>query len=481
MPMQLRGSQISRNVLSNLIGMAAALAAGFFLAPFIIHRLGNAAYGIWVLAVSSVSYLNLLDLGLRSAVLRFVSKGNTTSDHRGASEALSAALWLRMQISIVILILCAGLAAVFPIVFKVPQASVLDAREAILIVGFSTAVTMSFGVIGVILSAVNRYDLVSGVGLIQLLIRVIAVILVLRAGFGIVAIAGSELLASLVANLLLLLIARKVYPELEIRLTKPRREILRQLWSYSVYSFLLIVAIQLVYQTDNLVVGAFVSASAVTFYSIGNSLCRYTQQVVSAMTITFTPAASSYEAADDSARLRRLFFNGTVASMVLALPILLTLIFRGANFIGLWIGPQYSGISGNVVKILACGLIFSLANSTAASIALGIEKHKTVARWAIAEAFANLSLSIILARGLGIVGVAFGTLAPSLVVHLILWPRYLPQLVHVSRAEVFRKVWGPLFLCSLPFALASYAMDRLWPARNLVVFLLQTAASCPFS
>jgi len=88
------------------------------------------------------------------------------------------------------------------------------------------------------------------------------------------------------------------------------------------------VAIQLIYQTDNLVVGAFVSASAVTFYSIGNSLCRYTQQLVGAMTATFTPAASTYDATGDASSLRALYYNGTRATMAVSLPVLVTLIFR---------------------------------------------------------------------------------------------------------------------------------------------------------
>ena len=68
--MQLRLRHIARNVFSNWFVTAANMAVGFFLAPFIVHRLGNAAYGVWVLAVSSVNYLSLLDLGMRSSVLQ---------------------------------------------------------------------------------------------------------------------------------------------------------------------------------------------------------------------------------------------------------------------------------------------------------------------------------------------------------------------------------------------------------------------------
>ena len=477
--MQLRLRHIARSVVSNWFATGATLAAGFFLAPFVVHRLGNVAYGVWVLAISTVNYLTLLDLGMRSSVLRFVSKGHTQQDHEGASEIISAALWVRLQISALVLVLSGALAAVFPHVFKVPASLARDAREAILIIGITTAVTMSLGVLGGVLSALNRYDLQSYASLVQLAIRVIGVVAVLLAGHGIVAIAFCELAAAVVGNILLALIARKIYPELRIRLKKPKMDVLRQIWSYSIYAFLITVAIQLVYQTDNLVVGAFVSASAVTFYSIGNSLCRYADQIVGSMTMTFVPAASTYEASGDTDSLRSLYYNGTRATMAISLPILVTLLIRGKSFIGLWMGPQYAETSGTVLMILATALLISVSNNTAGAIAYGIEKHKTLAKWAVGEAITNLTLSIILAHWFGLYGVAIGTLVPSLFVHGILWPRYVSHMVDVSCFEVYWKVWGPMFLTVIPFAVASYAVNVIFPAHNKTIFFLQTFALLP--
>ena len=465
--------------MSNWLATAANMAVGFFLSPYIVHHLGNVAYGVWVLAISTVNYLMLLDLGMRSSVLRFISKGHTKGDHQGASDAISAALWVRVQISVVVLVLSWVLAAVFPLLFKIPPELAGDARKAVMIIGVTTAIGMCVGVFGGVLSGLNRYDLQGYVTFVQLVLRTAGVVFVLKSGHGIVAIAVCELFAALVSNLLLLQISRRIYPELRIRLTRPGRDILRQLWSYSFYVFLITIAIQLVYQTDNLVVGAFVSASAVTFYSIGNSLCRYTDQVVGSMTLTFVPAASTYEAAGDSDKLLGLYRNGTRAVMTISLPILVTLLVRGRTFIGLWMGAQYEQSSGTVLIILATALLFSLSNNTASSIAYGIEKHKIMAKWAVVEAVANLSLSVILARKFGIYGVAVGTLIPSLLVHLVLWPVVFTRLLGLGGPRVVWGVWGPMFLTAVPFAIASHFVNVMFPPRNLLVFLFQTLALLP--
>jgi O-antigen/teichoic acid export membrane protein len=477
--LELRVRHIVRNVLFNWFGTIAGMAVGLFLAPFILHRLGTVAYGVWVLAVSVVAYLGLLDLGLQSSVLRFVSKGHTQKDHQGASEAISAALWVRLQISTLALLLSSGLAALFPLVFKIPPELAREARDAVLIIGLTTAFTLSVGVFSGVLSALNRYDLQNGVSLVQTAVRVVGVVTVLRTGHGIVAIAVCELIAAIVGNTLMMWIAHRLYPELRVQLKKPKKEILRKIWTYSTYAFLTTIAVQLVYQSDNLVVGAFVSASAVTFYAIANSLCRYAGQVVNSLGATFVPAASTYEAAGDTSSLLKLYKNGTRATLAVSLPILITLILRGSTFISLWMGPQYAHSSGIVLIILSVPLFFAYANRTASAIAFGVEKHKVSAIWAVGEGVANLILSIILVRRYGIYGVAIGTLVPSLIAQLVFWPRYISELVGLSSFDVVWRVWAPMFLAGVPFAIATYLVGAFYPAHTLIIFFLQVIATLP--
>ncbi len=71
---------------------------------------------------------------------------------------------------------------------------------------------MSVGVVGGVISALNRYDLQNYVSLTQTAIRVIGVVVLLRSGHGIVAIALCELAATVVGNLLLVWVAYRLYP-----------------------------------------------------------------------------------------------------------------------------------------------------------------------------------------------------------------------------------------------------------------------------
>src|SRR6476646_1026160 len=98
-----RARRIVQNIFSNWFALAITTLVGFFLSPFVVHHLGNLTYGVWVLTLSFVSYMNLLDLGLRNAVSRFVTTGAAQGNYKESSDAVSAALWIRLWISLAII------------------------------------------------------------------------------------------------------------------------------------------------------------------------------------------------------------------------------------------------------------------------------------------------------------------------------------------------------------------------------------------
>ena len=139
----------------NWIAMAVGMVVPFFLTPFVIRHLG-------VTAVSTVSYLNLLDMGLRSAVIRFVSKAEAQKKLEDATSAIGAALWVRVLISGGVAVLSIILALVFPHLFKIPADLQRAAQITVLMCALGVAFTLISGVFGAVLAAPTRFDVLSG-------------------------------------------------------------------------------------------------------------------------------------------------------------------------------------------------------------------------------------------------------------------------------------------------------------------------------
>jgi O-antigen/teichoic acid export membrane protein len=474
-----RSFQIARAASANWIALVITFVVAFFLTPFVIHRLGQLSYGIWTLVVSMVSYFGLFDLGLRSAVTRFVAGDSARNEHESASRVVSAAFWLRFWTAAAI-ILGAVLISLFANrVFHIPPEQQAPARWAIVLSGCSLAFSLGFGVFGAVIAARHRFDLLSGITIGQALLRAAGVVLLLRSGLGILALACWELTVVLLIGTVTVLVAFLVYPEVRVSLQKPDRDTLWKIGAHSAYAFIASVGVQVVYYTDNVIVGWIVSVSAVTIYSIGGNIIEYLRQIVSSLTQTFAPLASQLSALQENNQMRVLLILGTRASLLLALPIEAALLMRGPTFLGLWLGQQYAHDSGQVLRILLIAQVFALANFTSGNIAFGIGKHKPVAIWAICEGVMNLVLSILLARRMGLYGVAWGTAIPSVVIHLFLWPRYVCSIVDIPVFNYLWQAWIRPFLAVLPFAAACYLLDRHWPAASLVFFFLQILVILP--
>ncbi len=471
--------RFATNVLMNWGATAVGMVVPFFLTPFIVRTLGSTVYGVWILAMSTVAYLNLLDLGLRTAVIRYVSKADAEKDGMAASRAIGAALWFRLLIAVAVALLGFALAAAFPHFFPIPQQLRRAAQITVLLSAVGVALTLVAGVFGAVLSAIHRFDLLSSITMVQTVARAGGVLYILRSGGGLKSLAVWEFTVVAMAAVVTCVLTLRLYAPARVRLGRPEVETLKMIWSYSFVMFIIIIAGQIVFNTDNLVVGAFLSVGLVTAYSIGGSLIQYAGQVVTALSTTFVPLASNLEAEGKREQLERFLMRGTQATLALALPISLTLLFRGKTFVGLWMGPQYSEISGTVIQILLISQFFTVANLTAGAIMFATNQHRPVAKWATVEAALNLGLSLILVRRLGVYGVAWGTAISMGVIHLLFWPRQVKRAMGVPIRKYLWEGWFKITLCAVPFAAASAAVDRFLPVHSLLLFFAEVLLTLP--
>jgi O-antigen/teichoic acid export membrane protein len=160
-------------------------------------------------------------------------------------------------------------------------------------------------------------------------------------------------------------------------------------------------------------------------------------------------------------------------------PIFVTFIIRGKSFIGLWMGAQYIELSGHVLWILSVPWLFGAGASVVASGMLGIGQHKRVVPFGLAEGLSNLALSIALVKPWGILGVAWGTAIPNMVISLFFWPLYIRRTIGIRLSDYAYSLWLRPAFALTPFAVCTYAANRWWQAPNLLFFFGQVAAVLP--
>ncbi len=469
------------NVAANWGTFLLTAVIGFFLSPFVVHSLGDEAYGAWILLGSVVGYLGMLDLGVRGAVTRYVAHHHAAARHDEAGRIQSAALLVFGLSGLVAMTLTVGFAFFGLPLFDIPGELAGASRRVLVIGGVNLAVSLVSGVFGGAVAGVHRFDVTNGVGIVGNVVRAVAVVMGLQAGGGIVTLAVIQLAVSCASGLALAVASRRVYPELRFGLLSWRREHLRILVAFGAASTLLEVGNRIMYYTDSVLIGALLPVSAITFFAIAVNLIDYARQLVSGISRTMTPMAGALDGADQAEGIRQAMLTGARLATLVMLPVLLTFVIRGGTFIGLWMGPAYAAPSGAVLMVLAIARWPAAGYQVCTSTLMGLNRHRGLVPVVLLEATANVGLSYTLIGSLGITGAAIGTLVPRLFVTLVFGPWFVSKTTGLSPARYYRDVIVIPAVALAPFAVGSVAFEAWTSPGDLVSFFAQVAATLPLA
>lgn len=476
-----RGVNRTRNVLANWSSYVVSAVVNFLLAPFVVHQLGDASYGIWTLLGSLVGYLGLLDLGVRGAVTRYVARFHALGDHGEASRVASTALAIFTTAGTLAIVVSLGVAVAIARIFNIPDELVAVARIVVVLGGINMAVSFVSGVYGGVVIGLQRFDYANAVEILVQFLRALAIVLALNAGFGLVALALIQLGMSAMRGLASYGLARHLYPQLRVVISEYQRHQLRMILTFSASMLLLQASGMLILFTDSVVIGSTLNAEMITLFAVGANLVEYARGPISGISHTLTPWASSLEAGEEHHELQRVLLAAARISTLVVLPIVLTFMVRGGTFIGLWMGPEYAKPSGAVLTLLSVSLAFAVGYQVVVSTMMGISRHAGIVPAFIVEALFNLGLSLFWVRSYGIIGVAWGTTIPRVIASVFFAPWYARKVLGTRIPSFWFQVWIRPAAAMLLFAGASYVVERRWPASNLFVFFAQVGLTLPFA
>lgn len=471
--------KIVRNVFSNWVGYFISIVIAFFLSPFLVHTLGDARYGIWALVGSLTGYLGLFDLGVRSSLVKYVAQYRALNDDINLNRIINTALFVFALSSIAIILISMALAYFLPYIFKIPDEYISEATCIVPLIGINIALSLISGVFGGTLCGFQRYDIFSASAIGVSILKTALLVLVLKTGFGLVAMTFVHIASTIMGLCTSLFFSKKQHPSLQLSSKFINKQTLKTIYSYSVYIFIMTIAVRIVFYTDNIVIGASLSASAITFYAIGANLVLQLKALVLSMTKVFNPAASEFSAQNQDDKVQSLLIKGTKFSLYLVLPIGLGFVIFGKPFITLWMGEKYQ-ISAKVLTILMIPQFFALAQLTAGAILNGLAKHKVNAFVACAEAAANLGLSILLVRYYGIIGVALGTCITLLLTQIFFLPVYTCHVLKLPLLKYFRNAFLPPIIIALPYTALLLSLNAMFYPTSWRLFFTHVGIAVIF-
>jgi O-antigen/teichoic acid export membrane protein len=405
---------VIKNIGSNWLVTVVTVAAMYFLTPFTLHKLGDAGYGTWNLINAITGYLGLLVLGVPMASVRYFAQHVAKGDVDKLNEAIGSCTALYLLLGAIALVVGGGLYAFFALTYTIPASLHVDARWAfglmVLFVSLGFVALLPNGV----LAAHDDFVPRNVVRLWGVLLRIVLTLGLLTLHASLTLLAVTQLACMVFDFALCWVLVRRRYPATRIRLADFNWPMARGIFAFSLYVLVLNAGARLSFETDSIVIGAFMDVGSIPYFTVANSFIIYLMEFLIAIAAVVMPTATRLQTQGKTGELREIFLKWSKIALSLTLAAGLFLIVLGPRFIAWWIDPTFERPAGEVLQILMISyLVFLPVRGVALPILMGLGKAGLPTIGFLVAGALNLGLSILLVRPLGLAGVALGTAIPN--------------------------------------------------------------------
>jgi len=246
-----------------------------------------------------------------------------------------------------------------------------------------------------VLRGLHRSDLAAIVGAIATVTSSGAAALVLIVGGGVVGMVAVNIPIALAAQAANVWLIRRLAPRLRIGWRGARWDLAGMTALYGTPLSIIDIADLLQRKSDEIVIGASLPVSAVTPFALARGLGDVGRTLTSQFVQVLLPVASELQAHENIERLRALYVSATRLSLMIVLPIGVTLFAFASRILTAWVGPEQAD-AWPLVVLIASASILASSQSPARWILQGIARHRYLAVAALFSGIANVVLSILL-------------------------------------------------------------------------------------
>ncbi len=400
-------TQYKLGMLVSYIGFLVSTISGFVLPPIIISYLGKELNGLYNALTGFSVYFGMMDLGLGTAIIRYVAKYRND----GAKDKISKYLYVMRNVyfyicGITFIIGCAVTVFV-PEIFKasIPIGYEGKAKLVFFFSLLSIVFTIFDNLYYSTIKAYEQFFVSRSTAILRTVLRVIIIIGLLNFGYSIVAVSLADCCVTL-----LILVSRMIYTKKKLRIyyLKPDKGDIniKEVFGFSLYVVVYSLTEKVFWQLDKVVLGIMSGGISVTIYTIGSQISSSISSVSSTVSSMYLPHAVKVSAT-------RTEYTTVMAQMAryqlfVIIPVFMGVIFLGKEFLYVWVGNGYNE-SHLIAIVLIFALIPVLLQSYGEALLKAMNVQKMYAMAMAVSVVINILLTIVLVPGLGALGAAIAS------------------------------------------------------------------------
>ncbi len=353
------GGLLARNVGLNLLGQLVPAVVAFIAMPIVIHRLGDARFGVLSLTLIVLGYFSLLDFGLGRATTKFVAECLGRGER---PDQIASIFWTSLSIQLVLgmvggTLLASSTPLLVRYVLKVPTALVAETEFVLYICSISVLLTLLTATMSGLLEAYQRFDIVNALRVPSNVLSSVIPVVVLSFKGGLVVIVACLALKNLILAFLFFWQARRLLGRMGamVRIEFAR---IPQLFKFGGWITVTYVLSSLLAYLDRFLIASRLSTTAVAYYTPPYEVVSRLWIIPQSLFMTLFPAFSLLWV-DRRGELESVFARAYKYLILTTAPVVACIVLLAGDFLRLWLGASFAAKSTEVMQILAIGFFLN--------------------------------------------------------------------------------------------------------------------------
>ncbi len=448
-----------RAAASGYVAQGVALVTAFLLTPLVLHHVGPTHFGLWVLVGALVSYGSLLDLGISSAVVKYVAEYRAQDKPDAAHAVVATALRVYALLGLAVVVVAVVVAPLVPAVFDVPEGDRDLAVWLTVVAGVGVGVGIPFSTPRAVLRGAHRFDLANVMAVAATLLTAAGTVAMIILDRGILAIVAVSVVVTIVLQPLSVLLVRRAVPDVGYGWRGARRDAVRPIMGFSSSVWTMQVAGQLLGRSGPVIIGLTLPVSAVTPYALAQRLAQAAYMSIAELPKLLMPLSTEVHVRRDRAALRGVFLASTRVTLAVGAAVATTVAVLGSELLEVWVGADYA-VYGTLVALLALTVVTDAINLPAVNVLLGMGHHRPLAAIAIGAGLANVALAFVFVFPWGLTGVAAAMLVARIAALLVQTP-YAGRSLGLGLTEILRRSLAPVVVPTAALLVVAEALVRV--------------------
>ena len=449
------------NTATNYLRVVLRLGGGIVLFRLTYQYLERDAFGFYSLLWSLFGFTVLLDFGLGFTVQKAIATASAHGRYEEASRFVATVFWCFVAAGVLLFVTALATRGLFLDAVKIPAEHRADFGRAYLVFFIFLSAGLPAGLFPEMLRGLQRIDLVNWLLIGGLSLNLAVLATALLGGWSFPLIMLVSVATAVLPNATAAFLVFKRAPGLSLRPAHFHLGTIKGVLGFSLVAYTITFTNLIMSRTDQAVISLSIGVAFVALYQAGYKAAEMFGLFSVQLQDALTPAAAQLHAKGDRAGLLHLLTASTRMTTALVVPLGLLCAAYLEPLVRLLTGLKEiePAIRTTGWLLIAATLSSLLTNSCSKRILMMCGWEKPLLRASLADAAANLVLSLVLVRdlrpfhidlNLGVVGVAAGTLIPTFLVGVFWMLPLTARFMERPLGALLREAYLPGFLASIP-------------------------------